>query len=105
MKNHEKKNQEISFVNFHGNAIPTVLHNGEPHVGMKAVCEHIGLDWSGQLQRIKRDEILGKGMGIIPTPSKGGEQEMITLPLDLLPGWLFGIDANRVKPEQMRVIQ
>lgn len=71
------KNQEITFVNFHGNAIPTVLHNGEPHVGMKAVCEQMGLDWEGQRQRINRDEILQSTTCIIKVVAQDGkEREM-----------------------------
>ena len=38
---------EIVYVNIHGNPVPTVLHNGKPHVGMKALCEQMGLDWEG----------------------------------------------------------
>lgn len=94
------KNQEITFVNFHGNAIPTVLYNGEPHVSVREVCDQAGLDWSAQLQRIKRDEILNATVVMITTVAQDGkEREMVTLPLEMFNGWLFGIDANRVKPD------
>ena len=91
--------QEIAFVNIHGNPVPTVLHEGKPYVGMKALCEQMGLDWRAQRQRIKRDPNLSKGVVIITTPSNGGEQEMNCLSLEMINGWLFGIDASRVKPE------
>src|SRR5204862_4295207 len=31
--------------------------------------------------------------------SEGGPQQMVCLPLDLLPGWLFGVATARVKTE------
>jgi hypothetical protein len=66
---------------------------------MKPICENIGLDWSSQLQKIKRNHVLNKGMVMMTIPSNGGFQEMVMLPVNYLNGWLFGIDSNRVKPE------
>lgn len=91
--------QEIVFVNIHGNPVPTLLHEGKPYIGMKALCEQMGLDWKGQYNRINRDNNLKAGMVIMTTPSNGGIQEMVCLPLEMINGWLFGIDAGRVKPE------
>ncbi|MBF0786095.1 hypothetical protein E4T80_11550 [Muribacter muris] len=48
---------------------------------------------------MKRDEVLNQGVLIIRTPTNGGEQQMLCLPIDYLNGWLFGIDVKRVKPE------
>ena len=90
---------EIVYVNIHGNPVPTILHNGKPHVGMKALCEQMGLQWEAQLKRIKRDENLSQGMSMMDIPSNGGTQEMVCLPLDMINGWLFGIDAARVKED------
>ena len=38
-------------------------------------------------------------LGIFVMKTPGGDQRMLALPLKLLPGWLFGIQASRVKPE------
>ena len=86
---------EIVYVNIHGNPVPTILHNGKPHVGMKALCEQMGLQWEAQLKRIKRDENLSQGMSMMDIPSNGGTQEMVCLPLDMINGWLLGY----AKPE------
>lgn len=86
-------------VNFHGAELLTVLYKNEPHVAMKPVCESIGLDWRGQRQRILRDEVLSEGVCIITTPSFGGNQDTLCLRLDLLNGWLFGIDIGRCREE------
>lgn len=42
---------------------------------------------------------LAKGRVITTLPSVGGPQETVCLRLDLINGWLFGIDAQRVRPE------
>ncbi|CAK0747578.1 hypothetical protein CCP4SC76_1810002 [Gammaproteobacteria bacterium] len=89
--------QSLVSVEFHGYSLVTFQHNGDPYVAMKPIVEAIGLDWASQLQRVKRNEILSEGMVIMP--SSGGVQEMVSLPLKLLNGWLFGVDVERVKPE------
>ncbi|WP_249976073.1 phage antirepressor N-terminal domain-containing protein [Vreelandella olivaria] len=86
-------------INFHGAKIPTFNVEGVVRVAMKTICQSIGLDWRSQRQRILRHPVLSKGVVIITTPSKGGLQKSLTLPLTKLNGWLFGVDASRVKPE------
>lgn len=86
-------------VSFNNTELSMIEHNGKIYVPMKPICENIGLDWNGQLQRIKRNHILAQGMCMIHTPSKSGDQEYSCLPVGYLNGWLFGIDVNRVKPE------
>lgn len=53
-----------------------------------------------KLQRLKRDPVLSNEQGgCVIHPLRGGSQEMICLPLELIPGWLFGVSSARVKPE------
>jgi hypothetical protein len=59
----------------------------------------MGLDWKGQHAKIMAHPVLSKGMEIITIPSAGGLQEMVCLPLPLLPGWQMTINANKVAPE------
>lgn len=84
---------------FNNQALITFEQNGKHYTAMKPICENIGLAWEAQLARIKRDEILSQGMIVMITPSNGGNQQMICLPIEYLNGWLFGIDVNRCKPE------
>lgn len=81
-------------------------------IPMKPIAEYLGLDWSAQYRRIQRDPILSestqgiaimaipdtKGIAVTAIPSGGGRQAMICLPLEMMHGWLFGINPNRVKP-------
>jgi hypothetical protein len=43
--------------------------------------------------------LVKKLKGVFITNTPGGRQEMACLPLDYLNGWLFGINASRVKEE------
>lgn len=86
-------------INFHGASIPTFNAEGVIRVAMKPICDAIGLGWQSQWHRIKRHPVLSKGVVMMTTPSKGGIQKHLTLPLNKLNGWLFGVDASRVKPE------
>nr|DAK77161.1 MAG TPA: hypothetical protein [Caudoviricetes sp.] len=90
---------EVQNISFHGQTVPVFSHNNQHYVAMKPICENIGLEWNAQFRRIKRNEILNSVVAMMATPSNGGEQQMICLPLDYLNGWLFGVDARRVKPE------
>jgi hypothetical protein len=90
---------QLSTVDFHGHVLQIVDRDGRPYVPLRQICQNLGLDWNGQHQRIKRDQVLSEGVCVIHAPSGGGDQDMICLPLEYLNGWLFGIDENRVIPE------
>lgn len=88
-------------INFHGTNIPTFNVEGVVRVAMKPICDAIGISWSGQFERIKRHKVLGSCVRVIRMQVVGERQgrKLITLPLNKLNGWLFGVDASRVKPE------
>jgi hypothetical protein len=93
----------IVTVNFRGDQLYGFENDDGTFVALKPIVESMGLDWSGQLQRIKRDAILAEGMVIMPTPfGRGGNQDAVCLKLDLVNGWLFTIDTSRIKDEVVR---
>lgn len=98
---------QLGKVDFHGHALTVITGlDGEHLVAMKPICEAIGLQWEAQLKRIKRHPVLSQGMSVMDTPSAGGDQKTTCLPLDYLNGWLFGVDASRVRPEiRERLVQ
>ena len=71
------------------------------YVPVRRLVDNLGLTWPSQRNRINRDTVLSegaRGVFIMNTPGRGGgTQEMICLPIDLVPGWLFGIQTSRVK--------
>ena len=89
----------ITTIDFNGQPLLTIEKDGIQYTAIKPICENIGLNWDAQLKRITRDDVLIEGAVIMTAPSKGGNQDMLCLPIDYLNGWLFGVDAKRVKPE------
>jgi hypothetical protein len=76
------------------------------YIPLRPICDHLGLDWSAQTRRIYRDPILNKYVRFVAITAtnpeeaqKGGNPNMLCLPLDYLNGFLFGISANRVKED------
>lgn len=90
---------QVQNVSFYGQTIPVFAQNNRYYVAMKPICENIGLDWRAQRKRIIRHDVMAEGVVMMTTPSSGGEQQTLCLPLDYLNGWLFGVEASRVKPE------
>lgn len=90
---------QLATIQFHDQTILAIDAEGTHYVAMKPIVENIGLQWEAQLKRIQRHPVLSKGMSIMDTPSNGGVQRTYCLPVDMLNGWLFGVDVNRVRPE------
>ena len=93
-------------VEFYGDQVVAVLveSDGEPqvYVPLRPICDYLGVAWSAQRLRIKRDPVLAEELRsviVTITNRQGGDPHMSALPLKYLPGWLFGISAARVKPE------
>ncbi|HFU4534325.1 TPA: phage antirepressor N-terminal domain-containing protein [Yersinia enterocolitica] len=85
-------------VQFHGQPIVTAMVAGVAYVAMRPIVENIGIDWSGQMAKLKnqRDKF---GCRDISTPSKGGMQKMLCIPLRKLNGWLFSINPEKVRSD------
>lgn len=106
---------QVSQINFYDDMLLVVLVevNGERlvMVPLRQFCEYLGVDWSGQYQRVKRDEILaGEMMSVVITQMQIHQRghynrPALCLPLDLLPGWLFTLSPTRVKPEYRERVQ
>jgi hypothetical protein len=81
------------------------LENGRIFIPVRPICEALGLDWSAQYRRINSDMVLSDvSMSVVVTATdinvssrRPRTSEMLCLPLDYLNGWLFGVNAKRVK--------
>lgn len=86
-------------VQFHNQPIVAIEKEGKHFVAMRQIAENIGLDWKAQYARITRHAILKTSVVIMTTVADDDrDRAMVCLPLDMLNGWLFGVDVNRVKP-------
>ena len=90
----------VTMISFRGRAIPTVKDAaGVVRVALRPIVEAMGLDWSAQFRRVQRCQIMGASVAIMATEGSHGDRDSVTLPLEMLNGFLFGIDAGKVKPE------
>src|ERR1043165_7806354 len=83
-----------------------LLDDGKILVPLRPICENLGLAWSSQLQRTRRDPVLAAAISavfITNTASATGTSNMIALPLDMLPGWLFGVSPRYCQVKVRRV--
>lgn len=94
----------VTAVPFHDDTLFAVETDAGILVAIKPIAVRLGLDWKSQRNRISRDLVLSEGKAIMTLPSAGGMQETTLLRLELVNGWLFGIDTRRVKPEKRDAI-
>ena len=98
---------EQKTVNFQGDDITAVLvetEEGEQvFVPVRPICDFLGVSWTGQIERINRDPVLSEVVSTVRVTRTEGQREVTrelsALPLEFLNGWLFGINASRVKEE------
>lgn len=90
----------ISTINvpFHGDNLYVVNYNGQPYVPMRPIVEGMGMDWTGQLNKLKQ-KFKSTVEEISMVAADGKERNMICLALRKLAGWLHTISPNKVKPE------
>jgi hypothetical protein len=70
------------------------------YIPIKPICEVLGIDHSVQYQVIKSHPVLGSTVvEKVTVAADGKDRKMVTLPLKYFFGWLFCIDARKVKPE------
>lgn len=90
----------VQAVPFHGMSLTALQVNGAPYVAIRPICDALGLNWSAQFRRIKRDpELMGCVAMMATVGEDGRRRQMLFLPLDHLNGWLFGVDVARVRAE------
>ena len=80
-------------IDFHGDRLLGIETETGALIPLRPLVLGMGLNWSGQLQRVRRDPILSEAVCVTHT---GPDPEAVCLPLDLVPGFLFRIDATRV---------
>lgn len=86
---------EIVNVAFTGGAVQSVLIAGEPHVVLRPAIESMGLDYSAQVQKLRRRS--WAVVGQCPTTGADGKTyTMVTVDLETWAMLLANVDENRV---------
>lgn len=94
---------DLVHIPFHGGEVLAVAKDGRPHIVLKPAVEHIGLDYSGQLQKLRR-----KSWAVVgETPTTGADGKtylMVVVDLRTFLMLLATIDENRVSTEARDVL-
>lgn len=80
---------------FQGDQLDVVPEGEKVWVGIRRVCESLGVSFSKQLRKLKSDPSMG--VAFKATPSAGGIQETACIDLRSLPLWLATIHPKRVR--------
>ena len=92
--------QHQKVVQFYDDSITVALVEAEMYVPLRPIVEALGLSWGSQRNRVQRDEVLAHQVRQVTMAGADGRQrDLVCIPLDPLPGWLFGITTSRVRPE------
>ncbi len=88
-------------VDFYGDEIPVAqAEDGTLYVALRPITDFLGLAFSPQRRRVLRDDVLAeRRRSVLMTAADGRQREQLCLPLDLLPGWLFGVSPGQARPE------
>ncbi len=99
--------QREQTVDFYGDGIPVAqVEDGTLYVALHPVTDFLGLFFSAQRRRVLRDEVMAERLRtILMTASDGRQREQLCLPLDLLPGYLFGVSPGQARPEIMEKLK
>ncbi|HFC11644.1 MAG TPA: hypothetical protein ENJ56_02275, partial [Anaerolineae bacterium] len=99
------------FRSFYGDSIIAVQADDEAiYVPLRPICETLGVAWTGQARKLRNDPVLSDvaasvNISVQVVDGRGHiTSRMLCLPLDYLNGWLFGINANRVKDSVREVL-
>jgi hypothetical protein len=87
-------------VPFYGDELVAVQQpDGTVFVLFARLCDNLGLNRRPQVLRTQRHAVLSQGLITLTVQTDGGPQQVQCLKLALLPLWLSGVQASRVKEE------
>lgn len=91
---------EQKSIDFYGESLIALRDlEGLIWVPLRRLCEAIGINLQGQLDRVERDPVLREEMrSVSVTLTDGRAFDMSCLPLKYVRAWLFGVNASRVRP-------
>lgn len=93
--------RQVEFYDDELTAVVVEIDGGQQvFVPIRPICQLLGIDWASQRKRIMRDPIMAEAIQfVVIMTTNPGDPVTIAMPLEMLPGWLFGINASRVRPE------
>ncbi len=69
------------------------------YLPLRVLCDNLGIGYSAQFARLKRDDVLAEGLRRLKIQTAGGVQTMQCLELEAVPLWLAMIEPSRVRED------
>jgi hypothetical protein len=82
--------------------------DGTIFLSLRDLCAAVGLDFSSQLRRLRRDDDLRDGIQAFRVMTAGGPQEQEFLILEFVPTWITTVNRSRATPivqERLRYLR
>ena len=96
---------QLQTVSFYGTDLITLKLNDVAYTAVRPIVEALGLSWGSQSIKLNKNREKF-GCFDIETPTNGGIQSMLCIPLKKLNGWLFSINPEKVRADlREKVIQ
>lgn len=86
---------EIEIVKFAGDEVQAIRNGDKVHIVVKRICEILGIDESGQRQKLQNKAWATAGM-TSAVAQDGKIRDLFCIPLEAFPMWMATIDSNRV---------
>lgn len=104
MSDHALVPVEQREIQFYDDTILAIrMQDGQILVPVRQIANAIGLSWSGQFERLKRDPILSEELtSVRVTRTQDQARELLCLPLGRINGWLFKANPTRIKDPEKR---
>ncbi len=97
----EEKHMPIT-VNYNGQELITIQKDNEIYVAIRPIVEGIGMAWTTQFAKLRRNKEKFSCYHMVTTGKDGILYRMLTIPLKKLNGWLFSINPNKIKSDEIR---
>ncbi|MGV3345286.1 phage antirepressor N-terminal domain-containing protein [Enterobacteriaceae bacterium LUAb1] len=86
-------------ITFRHDTLNAVRYQGEIYVPMRRIVENLGMAWGTQQQKLMRNTDKFGCIHMNMVAADGKIRHTLCIPLQKLNGWLFSINASRVRPD------
>jgi ant len=86
------------YIPFEGARLIAAEYDGQVYVAMRPIVEALQMSWPTQRNKLQKN-VKKYGCILMNTPTSSEMQEMLYIPLKKLNGWLFSINAAKVRAD------
>lgn|GEM_PF-754998 len=92
---------EERMIDFYGDAIPVIrMGDGRLYVPLRPICDALNINFTPQRLRVLRDDVMAEEVVNVRVVLPVGIREMLAIPVEHLPVFLYGIEVKRLKVDE-----